>query len=280
MIAKVLAAHHSEIDRSQVKIERQIQARGPILGQRGPIEEAILAVVRNAIEACRGPRGVVTVGLVEDGGKIVISVADNGPGIPDELRDRIFDPFFTTKGSLGGGSSISSGSGLGLGLAVAWNRVREHEGEIEFTSERGKGTTFRIVLPKRPEAPVRRDSGPEPVRRTTSRRRPRRSILVVDPAESSRSLVEAVLKADHWVRAVATGDEAVAAYDAPRAYDFVVLDEAFLEAFAAIKVRDPGAKVVLLATEAGSEKLRAASQQAYAVLRKPDQLKDVRELLA
>lgn len=294
VIKKVLAAAHSEIERAQVRIERTpTLVRGPVLGQRGPIEEAVLAIVRNAVEACRGQGdragdrrertepGVVTISLTEEGERAVITVTDNGPGIPDEVRDRIFDPFFTTKGSLGGGQSMSSGTGLGLGLAVAWNRVREHEGEIEFSSDRGRGTTFRLILPKRPEAPVRRDSGPEAVRRSTARRRPRRSILVADPAESSRSLVEAVLKADHWVRAVATGEEALAAYDAPRAYDYVVLDEAFLPAFLAIKARDPASKIVLLtSSSAGSDATRTAAQQAYAVLRKPEQLKDVRELLA
>src|SRR5262249_10144948 len=66
VISKVLAAAHAEIDRSQVRVERQVSVRGPILGQRAPIEEAVLALVRNAVEACRGPQGVVTVGLVEE----------------------------------------------------------------------------------------------------------------------------------------------------------------------------------------------------------------------
>jgi hypothetical protein len=85
-----------------------------------------------------------------------------------------------------------------------------------------------------------------------------------------------VLKSDHWVRAVATREEALAAYDAPRAFDFVVLDDSLADVLAALKERDPGARVVLLASDPAT----SLGATAYAVLRKPDQLKDVRELLA
>jgi DNA-binding NtrC family response regulator len=117
------------------------------------------------------------------------------------------------------------------------------------------------------------------VRRSSTRRRARHSILVADPNESARSLVEAVLKSDHWVRAVASAAEAAAAYDVPRAFDYVVLDDALVGAFEAIKKTDAGAKIVLLVGAAESDEARRVSQQAYAILRKPEQLKDVRELL-
>jgi signal transduction histidine kinase len=282
---KVLNALHGEIERAQVRVERRIEGRGPVLGQRAPIEESVLALVRNAVEACRGPAGVVTVSLEDTPEKTVLAVTDNGPGIPEELRDRIFDPFFTTKGSLGVGPSMSGGTGLGLGLAVAWNRVREHEGEIDFETRQG-ATTFRIVLPRRRENPPRPDTGAHAIPRPT-RRRPRRSILVMDPDESMRSLVEAQLKADHWVRAVASGADALAAYDAPRAFDFVVLDVAAagtpsgVEVFSEIKRRDPRAKIVLLTERPpDDDAVKACAPGAYAVLRKPGQAKDVRELLA
>jgi signal transduction histidine kinase len=287
IVAKVLNVLHPEIERAQVKVERKIVGRGPVLGQRSPLEEAVLAVVRNAIEACRGPSGKVTVALAEVEGLVQVTVTDNGPGIRVELRDRIFDPFFTTKGSLGGGPSASGGAGLGLGLAVAWNRLREHGGELDFASAEGQGASFRITLPRRPEALARPDVTPQPMRRPTARRRPRRTILVVDADESSRSLVEAVLKADHWVRAVTTGEDAIAAYDAPRAFDYVVLDLALggepggRSVFKALRAKDPRARIVLLAGERGDDAaLRECSPEAYAVLRKPGQLKDVRELLA
>ncbi len=287
VVNNVVNALRLEIERAQVKVERNLLVTGPVLGQREPIEEAVLAIVRNAVEACAGPSGVVTITLADEGERASLAVTDNGPGIPEEIRDRIFDPFFTTKGSLGGSGLASGGTSLGLGLAVAWNRVREHEGELEFDSQAGKGSTFKILLPRRAEAPVRRDTTPDQTRRPSARRRPRRSILVVDSNAGARELVEAILKTDHWVRALASGAEAIAAYDAPRAYDYVVLDlelagpPSGTEVFAALRAKDPRIKIVLLtALPPDDERVRACAAQAYALLRKPDQLKDVRDLLA
>lgn len=68
----------------------------------------------------------------------VIRIRDNGPGIPPEHRDKVFEPFFTTK---------SAEKGTGLGLSIAYGIVQEHGGSIDFESEQGKGTEFRIWLP-------------------------------------------------------------------------------------------------------------------------------------
>ncbi|OHD22550.1 MAG: hypothetical protein A2086_16040 [Spirochaetes bacterium GWD1_27_9] len=67
-----------------------------------------------------------------------ITVSDNGEGIPEEYKDLIFDPFFTTK---------EKGKGTGLGLTMVYNIVKQHKGYIDFDSDIGKGTTFKIYLP-------------------------------------------------------------------------------------------------------------------------------------
>jgi len=152
---------------------------------------------------------------------------------------------------------------------VAWNRVREHEGELDFASAIGQGSTFKMTLPRRPELPLRRDSAPEPVRRPT-RRRPRRSILVVDSSEGARELIEAVLKADHWVRAVATGAEAIKVYDAPRAFDYVVLtDDPRRDGLANSPERvrysfDRAARLGIVHSCAGRRELRLGSRHVQA----------------
>jgi signal transduction histidine kinase len=73
------------------------------------------------------------------GGKWVqISISDNGPGIPPEIKDKIFQPFFTTK---------PTGQGTGLGLSLSYDIVKAHAGEISADSEGGNGATFKITLP-------------------------------------------------------------------------------------------------------------------------------------
>lgn len=73
-----------------------------------------------------------------NGTHAVISVTDNGPGIPEDIRDRIFDPFFTT---------LPTGEGTGLGLSICHEIIKAHNGEITFHSEPGVSTSFIIRLP-------------------------------------------------------------------------------------------------------------------------------------
>jgi two-component system NtrC family sensor kinase len=72
------------------------------------------------------------------GGKIEVSVKDNGNGIPQKVVDKIFQPFFTTK---------PTGQGTGLGLSLAYDIVKAHAGEIKVESKEADGTSFLIQLP-------------------------------------------------------------------------------------------------------------------------------------
>ena len=81
---------------------------------------------------------MVTVSTKNLGVKIVISISDNGPGIPDDIKDKIFQPFFTTK---------PTGQGTGLGLSLSYDIVKAHGGEIRVESDEGKGSRFIISIP-------------------------------------------------------------------------------------------------------------------------------------
>jgi signal transduction histidine kinase len=99
------------------------------------IHQVLLNLLLNAVQAIEGP-GLVKVEILSQGDCAAISVTDTGRGIPPEHLPNIFRPFYTTKGN-----------GTGLGLSLARRIVEEHRGRIEVTSEVGKGTMFRVLLP-------------------------------------------------------------------------------------------------------------------------------------
>lgn len=94
-------------------------------------------LIHNALQAM-AYKGILTIGIRRVGGEAVVSIGDNGCGIPDELHERIFDAFFTTK---------PVGEGSGLGLDIAKKFVEKHRGRIEVKSKVGVGTTFYVFLP-------------------------------------------------------------------------------------------------------------------------------------
>ena len=75
---------------------------------------------------------------------VYVSVADNGHGIPEELRERIFEPFFTTK---------EDGKGTGLGLGISRDIITRHHGKLLVESSVGVGTIFTVKLPRTAEIP-------------------------------------------------------------------------------------------------------------------------------
>jgi signal transduction histidine kinase len=109
----------------------------PVPAYAGELNQVWTNLIDNAADAMGGS-GVLTLRTRRDGGFAVVDVADDGPGIPDEIRGRIFDAFFTTK---------QSGTGSGLGLDNARRIIEQrHGGSLEVTTS-GEGTTFTARLP-------------------------------------------------------------------------------------------------------------------------------------
>jgi two-component system, NtrC family, sensor kinase len=103
------------------------------------IGRVLLNLINNAFQAVNGvenPKVMVTTKHTENG--IQITVSDNGPGIPEAIKDKIFQPFFTTK---------PTGSGTGLGLSLAYDIIKAHGGELTLDSTEGVGTEFTIKIP-------------------------------------------------------------------------------------------------------------------------------------
>jgi signal transduction histidine kinase len=116
----------------------------PLIACRpGEICQVLLNLVVNAAQAIddrpKSVRGQIAIRSKFTGEKVIISVSDDGEGIPDVIRDRIFEPFFTTK-------EVGRGSGQGLAISRAIV-VKGHRGTLDFESQVGEGTTFTLALP-------------------------------------------------------------------------------------------------------------------------------------
>jgi len=108
-----------------------------VLANPTEMEQLLSNLIRNALQA--GGYGIhVVVSTAERGGKVRLSVRDDGPGMPPEVREQIFDPFFTTREASGG---------TGLGLSMVHGIVSGHGGTVSVHSEPGRGTEVRVELP-------------------------------------------------------------------------------------------------------------------------------------
>jgi len=135
-------ADHAVMFARQQAITRRITVELDVSGTIPPVEhdpnqinQVLLNLLLNAIQSMEHP-GTIRVSLENDDDAVLITVADEGKGIPAENLSNIFRPFFTTKGH-----------GTGLGLSLARRIVEAHGGQIEVASEVGRGSRFTIRLP-------------------------------------------------------------------------------------------------------------------------------------
>ena len=158
------------------------------------IEQAIVNIVVNARDAMpTGGRLTIERANVEldenyvkkhhavkAGSYVMIAITDTGIGIPPEIRDRIFEPFFTTKEG-----------GSGLGLSTVYGIVKQHEGNIWVYSEVGRGTTFKIYLPRVDKEVVEQDVFEKQKDKII---RGNETILVIDDDENTRAVILEMLR--------------------------------------------------------------------------------------
>lgn len=166
---------------------------GSVRADPGQIEQVILNLVVNARDAMPNG-GVITIGTadvsykhnqhrpasVTAGDYVALTVSDTGIGIPDDVKPRIFEPFFTTK---------EKGKGTGLGLATCYGIIQQSGGCITVESEPGRGTTFRVLLPRATEAVPADDSKP----RLEDLPRGAETILVAEDDDAVREITVEIL---------------------------------------------------------------------------------------
>jgi signal transduction histidine kinase len=140
-VQSTLEALRHELDEKALRVQTDFQDIPAVDCHPAKINQVFLNILLNAIQA--SPReGLIEVRTqAQGGGAVLVEIEDHGEGIRPEHLPHIFEPFFTTK---------PVGSGTGLGLSVSYGIVRDHGGSLEAESSVGRGSTFRIRLPRRP----------------------------------------------------------------------------------------------------------------------------------
>ena len=145
VLDNVIALYERKIESAGIKLEKQVDFEGEFIGLPGEMRQVFANLIGNAIEAI-GKNGKIRLhayaGHDWRRGRrgLRVTVADNGPGIPAEVRDKIFDPFFTTKGE----------AGTGLGLWVTSGIVEKNDGVLRLrtvTRDGRSGTCFSVFFP-------------------------------------------------------------------------------------------------------------------------------------
>jgi signal transduction histidine kinase len=125
-----------EAARQGVKLQTRLgDAALPVRADSDLIKQALLNVILNGVQAM-GDGGVLNIAARRQDTAATIEVRDEGGGIPPEVRDKVFNLYFTTKKT-----------GSGIGLAMSYRVLQLHNGAIDFVTEMGRGTTFRLLLP-------------------------------------------------------------------------------------------------------------------------------------
>ncbi len=143
-IEDVVLLSAPEAARQNIRVETDVSREPlPVRADADLIKQALLNVVLNGVQAMTDG-GVLSIRSHRDDAAASVEVHDQGGGIPANIRDKIFNLYFTTKKA-----------GSGIGLAMCYRVLQLHNGSLDFVTEMGKGTTFRLVLPlataKQPE---------------------------------------------------------------------------------------------------------------------------------
>jgi PAS domain S-box-containing protein len=265
---------------------------GQIKADPGQIEQVILNLAVNARDAM--PQGgKITIEtrnvhldneyarkhtLIRGGHYVMLVISDTGTGMDSDTQARIFEPFFTTK---------SQGKGTGLGLSTVYGIVKQSEGNIWVYSEIGKGTSFKVYLPRVDEV-VQSDAAPESL---AGLPQGQETVLLTEDEEPVRRLIRTILEMNGYQVLEATnGDEALSTYSEHKGrLDLIVTDVVMPnmsgpELARTLELLSPGIKVLYLSGYTDDAIVRhGLLDQKMAFLQKPFTpdalLRKVREVL-
>jgi CheY-like chemotaxis protein len=255
----------------------------PVVADAGQLEAALLNVAINARDAmpaggtiafrcapARLPQDVAAE-VARDAGPeagerryVEIAVADDGLGMPDEVRARAFEPFFTTK---------DPGRGTGLGLSTVYGFVKQSKGAVRLVSTAGAGTVLKLYLP----AAEGEERAADAASATVATLPPGLRVLLVEDEPEVRRVVRRLLQGlGATVTEFSNAEEAAASLEAVADYDLLLTDIALgpgrrgTELAAEVLARVPGAAALLMSGYA-SDLLETGPAMAtpWEVLRKP-----------
>ena len=254
----------------------------PANGSSVHLSKVVTNLVRNAVEAmpAGGTIRIETANRyldtaldgyerIPEGEYVIIRIADEGVGIPDELLPRIFEPFYSKK--------RMGSSGSGLGMTVVLNTVKDHSGFIDIQSSEAEGTRFEIYLPAARNAEIAVKNRVVLEDYTGTER-----ILVVDDIAEQRALAVRMLsRLGYRVASVSSGEEALT-YLRKQSVDLVVLDMVMpkgidgYETYRRILELQPAQKAIIASGYATSERVRETQDiGAGEYVRKPYTLENI-----
>ncbi len=123
-----------ELELNEIKLEKNYSKLPEVWLDEKYFKQALLNLINNSLSAIIN-NGIIEIEAFQEQNYVYINIIDNGEGIPFEIQSKIFDPYFTTKNF-----------GTGLGLTIVYKIIKEHKGEISFSSKKGE-TVFSIKLP-------------------------------------------------------------------------------------------------------------------------------------
>jgi PAS domain S-box-containing protein len=233
-----------------VKVDVSVDPLVPAVdGDSTQLQQVVMNLVTNAGEALESRSGTVSIRTgfrrltgeaaaalhLAEGGYVVLSVEDDGPGMDEETRRRMFDPFFTTRSQ-----------GRGLGLAAVHGIVKGHGGAVEVRSAAGAGTTVSVLLPASASPPPARAPLAAPIRVGSG------LVLVIDDESEVRATARAMLEAlGYDVMEAEDGRMGLLFFDRHRSDIRVVLLDMTMPVMSGEEVlrellrRDPTANIVL-----------------------------------
>lgn len=277
LIEETIVLLRRTIDPSITLRSRYSSEPARMLGDPVQIQQVLMNLALNARDAIverplRGGRGNILFETMQRGHRVVLTVSDDGCGMPEEVQRRMFEPFFTTK---------EQGKGTGLGLAMVYGIVQNHSGDISVMSAPGRGTTFTLEFPYTAQVAEEGLKPSRKIQRATGKGR----VLIVDDNEDVQVASESMLHAlGYEVQLCGSGEEALHLLQEDSSFDTAIIDLMMpgiggSETVKTIQARYPHLQLIISTGFGQNNVIQNLIDSGVAFLKKPYELRDLETIL-